>query len=152
VVAEVTLKLSEVPPMLTALAPPRLVPITVTDADVPVRVDVLLYEVTVGTTRLVEGLNEALDAVPPPVVTAIAPAVFAPEGTAVTMLVDDSTVNGAEVVVPANFTDLVSSRLVPVMVTAVPTPPEATLIELMVGRPGMETVAAVEVAEPTEFV
>jgi hypothetical protein len=77
---------------------------------------------------------EELVAVPPGVVTLMGP-VVAPEGTVAVILVEEFTVNDADTLL--NVTDVVVKplplKLVPLMVTEVPTGPEVGEKELMVG-------------------
>ncbi|WP_316410225.1 hypothetical protein [Mesoterricola sediminis] len=96
------------------------------------------------TVKLVE-----LVALPPGVARAILP-VVAPEGTTAVAEVAFSTVKELAAV-PLNFTDVVPMKLVPVMVTVVPTPP---LLGLKLVSFGAGTKVKVEllVAVPPEVV
>jgi hypothetical protein len=64
--------------------------------------------------------SSLLVAVPPAVVTLILP-LLAPAGTVARIPVDDSTVN--EAAAPLNLTVLAPEKLLPLIVTAVPTTP-----------------------------
>src|SRR5581483_3943911 len=74
----------------------------------------------------------ALAAVPPGVVTVISPAV-APTGTTAVIWVGESTVKLA--VVPLNLTAVAPLKLLPVIITEVPTTPPAGM-ELITGAGG----------------
>ena len=75
-----TVKAALTPWNLTAVAPPKFVPLIVTDVPAPPLVGVKLEIVGAGTTVN----DEALVAVPPPVVTEIGP-VVAPDGIVATI-------------------------------------------------------------------
>lgn len=81
-------------------------------------------------------MNDALLADPPSVVTVITP-VAVPTGTEVKIEVADNTLKVAAifvvVVLPVKVTEVAPVRLVPVIVTEVPTPPEVGLIAEIVG-------------------
>jgi hypothetical protein len=115
--------------------PLKLVPLIVTD--VPMGPDVGENELMVGEgTELPEVTSKLVElvAVPPGVVTLIFPSV-APEGTVAVILLEEFTVNEADVLL--NVTEEVVKplplKLVPLIVTDVPTGPEAGENELMVG-------------------
>jgi len=138
--ADTTVKLLRlIVPSLTAVAPPRFVPTTVTTVPAgPLVGEKLLMA---GTTAVLPTVNlELLVAVPPAVVTAIFP-VFAPVGIPKTIFVEEITVKVA--VVPLNFTAVAPSKLAPVSVTEVPTPPEVGVKLEMLGT--ASTVKAVPV-------
>src|SRR5438552_16454597 len=116
VVAEFTVKLALVPLNRTAVAPVKLVPLIVTV--VPTRPLVGVKLVIVGGWMTVKLL--ALLAVPPAVVTLIGP-LEAPAGTVAVIAVAELTVKLA--LVPLNRTALAPVKLVPLMVTLVPTGP-----------------------------
>ena len=77
--------------------------------------------------------GDELVAVPPSVVTEIAP-VNAPTGTVAVTSLADVTVNPA--CVPPNVTPVVAARFVPVIVTRVPTGPLAGATDAIVGGCG----------------
>ena len=110
------MKLALVPLNRTALAPLKLVPLIVTVAPTPPLVGEKLLIVGAGMTVKVLPLL----AVPPAVVTLIGP-VEAPAGTVAVIVVAEFTVNVA--LVPLNSTALAPVKLVPLMVTLVPTGP-----------------------------
>src|SRR5207248_2551462 len=117
-VAEVTVKLALVPLNATALAPVKPVPLIVTLVPTGPLVGEKLAIVGALTT-----VNEpALVAVPPGVVTLSGPEV-APAGTVAWIAVAEVTVKLA--LVPLNATALAPVKLVPLMVTLVPTGPLA---------------------------
>src|SRR3989442_471317 len=117
-VAELTVKLALTLLNSTAVAPLKLVPLMVTVVPAPPLVGEKL--VIVGGGMTVKLL--ALLAVPPAVVTLIGP-VEAPLGTVAAIEVDEFTVKPA--LTPSNRTALAPVKLVPLMVTLVPTPPLA---------------------------
>ena len=116
-VAETTTKGAAMPLNFTLVAPVKLVPVMVTPVPTPPVVGVKLVMVGAGTTKLVE-----LVPVPSAVVTVRGP-VVAPAGTLAVILVAVLVLTTAGT--PLNFTDVAPARLVPVMVTMVPTSPEA---------------------------
>src|SRR5438552_8633288 len=133
VVAEFTVKLALVPLNRTAVAPVKLVPLIVTVAPTPPLVGEKLVIVGGGmTVKLLELL-----AVPPAVVTLIGP-LEAPAGTVAVIAVAELTVKLA--LVPLNRTALAPVKLVPLMVTLVPTGPLAGVKLVMVGGLSLETV------------
>jgi hypothetical protein len=110
----------------TSVAPAKLVPVIV---------------ICVPTTPLV-GVNEAMDGpesvkssalrtVPPATVTLILPVVV-PAGTLARICVAESTVK-VEAAVPLNFTELAPVKLLPVIVTSVPTNPLTGVKEVKTG-------------------
>ena len=109
-------KLAAVPLKVTAVAPVKLVPVMVTW--VPTGPLVGLKDVIVGGTVTVKLMP--LVAVPPGVVTWIGPLV-APLGTVAVSWVLDVTVKLA--VVPLKVTEVAPVKLVPLIVTWVPTGP-----------------------------
>ena len=111
----------------TDVAPEKSVPVMVTL--VPIGPDAGVNDVMVGTAATVKLV--ALVAVPPGVVTAIAP-VVAPVGTVARMDVADATVK-VDVAVPLNVTAVAPVKLAPVMDTLVPMGPEAGANEVIVG-------------------
>src|SRR5438552_5998483 len=115
-VAEVTVKVALVPLNATALAPVKLVPLMVT----LVPTGPLLGVPTRRASDLTTVNEPALVAVPPGVVTLSVPEV-APGGTVARMVVSEVTVKVA--LVPLNATALAPVKLVPLMVTLVPTGP-----------------------------
>jgi hypothetical protein len=117
-VSESTVKTEAVPLNRTAVAPEKAEPLIVTD--VPTGPDV-------GENPLIDGGGitekvEELVAVPPGVTTEIAPLV-APFGTVAVIFVSESTEK--IVVVPLNRTSVAPLSCVPVIVTDVPTEPDA---------------------------
>src|SRR5438552_542155 len=131
VVAEFTVKLALVPLNSTVLAPVKLVPLIVTLVPTGPLVGVKL--VMVGGLTTVKLL--ALLAVPPAVVTLIGPLV-APDGTVAVIAVAEFTVKLA--LVPLNRTALAPLKLVPLIVTLVPTGPLVGVKLVLVG--GLMTV------------
>jgi hypothetical protein len=135
--AETLLNVTEV---VVKPVPLKFDPLMVTD--VPVGPEVGENELMVGAGTEVTSKLVALVPVPPGVVTRIFPSV-APEGTVAVILVEEFTVNDAETLL--NVTELVVKplplKLVPLMVTEVPTGPEVGENELMVGA-GTEVVTA----------
>jgi hypothetical protein len=125
-VALTTLKLVAATPLnLTAVAPVKLVPVTVTVIPAPPEVGV--NDVIVGIA-----INDAADvAVPPGVVTEIGPMV----GFAGTMAVMDVALTTVKLVAarPLNFTAVAPVKLVPVIVTFTPAPPEVGVNDVIVG-------------------
>src|SRR5947208_4679450 len=132
-VAELTVKLALVPLNSTALAPVKLVPLIVTLVPTGPLAGVKL--VTVGGLMTVKLL--ALLAVPSGVVTPIGPLV-APAGTVAVIVVAEPTVKLA--LVPLNSTALAPVKLVPLIVTLVPTGPLPGVKLVMVGGLALETV------------
>jgi hypothetical protein len=128
-----------VPLKLTALVPwvaPKFAPEIVTT--VPKTPDVGLRLVMLGVGAVTVKLTPLLAA--PPTVTTTFP-VVAPAGTAATMLVALQLVGVAAV--PLNFTVLVpcvAPKFAPLMVTEVPTRPEAGFKLVMLGAGGVVTV------------
>jgi hypothetical protein len=115
-VGEFSAKLALCPLKVTAVAPPKFVPITVTTVPTGPLVGEKLE--TVGAGMTVKLL--ALDADPPDVVTVIGP-VVAPDGTVAVIWVEEFTVKLA--LVPLNLTELAPVNPVPVTTTVAPTPP-----------------------------
>src|SRR6266480_2841072 len=143
-VAEFTVKLALVPLNSTAEAPLKLVPLIVTLVPTGPLLGVKL--VIVGGLITVKLL--ALLAVPSGVVTLIGPLV-APAGTVVVIAVAELTVKLA--LVPLNSTAVAPVKLVPLMVTLVPTGPLLGVKLEIVG--GLMTVKlAALLAVPSEVV
>jgi hypothetical protein len=115
-------------PNATIDAPVRFVPVIVTT--VPGCPLLGENEVIVGLGTTVNAL--ALDAVPAAVVTEMTP-VVAPVGTDAVIEVAEATVY-AVAATPLNFTAVAPARLVPAMVTTVPTPPDVGVKPVTVGR------------------
>src|SRR5437762_236371 len=132
-VAEPTVKLALVPLNSTALAPVKLVPLIVTLAPTGPLPGVKL--VIVG--GLITVKLAALLAVPPGVVTLIGPLV-APAGTVAVIAVAELTVKLA--LVPLNSTAEAPVKLVPLMVTLVPTGPLPGVKLVIVGGLALESV------------
>src|SRR5439155_5410873 len=107
-----------VPPIITTVAPPRISPQITTPLPPAPPLGVKLL--TVGAGAVTAKLLPLL-AVPPGVVTEIAP-VVAPAGTVAVTCVAEFTVN-VVALVPLNFTDVAPVRFVPVITTLVPTGP-----------------------------
>src|SRR5438093_3212745 len=126
VLAEFTVKLALVPLNRTAVAPVKLVPLIVTLVPTGPLVGVKLEMVGGFTTVKLP----ALLAVPPAVVTLIGP-VVAPAGTVAVIAVAEFTVNRRAV--PMNRTALAPVKLVPLIVTLVPTGPLVGVKLVMVG-------------------
>ena len=143
-VAELTVKLDDMPLNETAVAPVKFVPVIVTLVPIVPLVGVkLVIEGGMVTVKF-----EALFAVPSVVVTEMGP-VVAPLGTGAVICVEETTVK--LVAVPLNVTPVVVERLVPLIVTVVPTGPLVGVKELIVG--GKRTVKLVQlVPVPSEFV
>jgi len=133
VVAEATVKLALAPLNSTALAPVKLVPLIVTLVPTGPLAGVKL--VTVGGLMTVK--LAALLAVPAEVVTLIGPLV-APSGTVAVIVVAEATVKLA--LAPLNSTAVAPVKLVPLIVTLVPTGPLAGVKLVMVGGLSLETV------------
>src|SRR5437773_8337137 len=118
--------LAATPLKRTAVAPVRLFPLMVTE--VPAGPLVGVNELVVGgdvTAKLL-----ALVAVPPGAVTLIGPEV-APLGTVAVIWMFEFTVKPAAV--PLKVTEVAPVRLLPLMVTEVPTGPLVGVNELIVG-------------------
>lgn len=121
------------------MALPRLVPVIVTLVPVGPLVGFRLAIVGVGmTVKFV-----ALAALPPGVVTLIAP-VLAPNGTLVEMVESDVTLKLAAV--PAKLTAVAPVKLVPVIFTLKPIGPE-TGVKLVIAGDTVKTMALVAVPE-----
>ena len=108
------MKLAVIPLNRTAVAPVKLVPVIVTLAPTAPLAGVKLA--IVGATKKLV----ALGAVPAGVVTLSGP-VVAPAGTVVWIAVSDVTVNVA--LTPLNATAVAPLKLVPLIVTLIPTAP-----------------------------
>lgn len=132
-----------VPLNFTAVAPVKLLPLMVTVAFLPPLVGV--NEVIVGAARN----TVELVAVPPKVVTVIAPEV-APAATTAVRVVLFTTVKDAAVL-PLNFTAVAPEKFAPIMVTTVPTGPQAGAKLAIVGI-GATINAAVLIAVPPAVV
>ena len=104
----------------TAVAPVKLAPVMVTT--VPTGPLVGVNDVIVGLAATVK--LPALVAVPPAVVTLILP-VVAPAGTVVVICVGALTVKVALTLL--NFTEVAPVKLMPLIITVVPTPPDTGL-------------------------
>jgi hypothetical protein len=125
-VAELTVKeVAAVPPKLTAVAPVKLVPVTVTEVAVPPLVGV--KEVMVGAGIKVKPASVA---VPPGVVTFKSPE--EPVPTIAVILVAELTVKEVAAT-PPKLTAVVPVKLVPVTVTDVAVPPVVGVKEMIVG-------------------
>jgi hypothetical protein len=133
--AETLLNLTEV---VVKPDPVKFVPLIVTD--VPTGPEVGENELMVGLGGVVTSKILELVAVPPGVVTRIFPSV-APDGTVAVILVEEFTVNEAETLlnVTAEVVKPLPLKLVPLMVTEVPTGPEDGEKEPIVGA-GIEVV------------
>jgi hypothetical protein len=127
-VEELTVNPAEVPANFTAVAPMKFVPLTVTT--VPTGPLVGEKDEIVGLAPLVTVKFPALQAVPSGVSTEILP-VDAPAGTVAVIFVEEFTVNVVDV--PANLTSVAPVRLVPLIVTIVPTGPLVGEKDEMVG-------------------
>ena len=119
--------------------PVKFVPLIVTD--VPTGPEVGENELMVGLGGVVTSKLLELIAVPPGVVTRILPSV-APDGTVAVILVEEFTVNEAETLL--NVTLLTLTKLVPLIVTEVPTGPELGENEVIVGAGGEVTSKLLE--------
>ena len=117
-VAEFTVKLALTPLNVTAVAPAKFVPLTVTLFPTAPLAGVKL--VIVGGLITVKLL--ALVVVPPSVATVMDP-VVAPAGTVARIVVAESTVKVA--LTPLNVTGVAPAKLVPLTATVVPTGPLA---------------------------
>lgn len=126
-------------PSVTAVAPPRLDPDTMTSAPALPLVGERL-EMRGATDRWPTENELLLRAVPPGVTTETRP-VDAPRGTPATIRVDDMTENGAGLA--PKSTCVAPVKLLPDIVTAVPGPPEVGV------KPEMDGAGAVTVNVPT---
>jgi len=129
-VSETTVNDAVVPPKVTLVVPVKLVPPIVTFT--PTGPLVGAKDVIVGAGGVTVNAV-ALVAVPPGAVTTIVP-VDAPAGTVAVSDVSEATMNDAPV--PPNFTLVVPVKLVPVIVTVMPTGPLAGLNDVIVGAGG----------------
>lgn len=147
-VAELTVNDDAATPLkVTPVAPVKPVPVRVTL--LPTHPLAGVKEVIAGGLEVTVKLDE-LVAVPPAVVTVIAP-VPAPAGTVAVICVEELTVNVA--LVPAKRTAVAPVKFVPVMTTEVPTGPLAGENDVMVGAAGVVTSKLVVLlAVPAEFV
>lgn len=125
---ELTVKLAPARLNVTEVAPSKFVPLIVTAA--PGDPEVGENEVIVGAAVSVTTKLVALRAVPSGVVTEILP-VWAMAGTVAAILTSDSTVKVA--VLCLNFTCVAPVKLVPLIVTAVPTGPLCGANDVIVG-------------------
>jgi hypothetical protein len=133
----------------TAVAPVKLVPLIVTD--VPTGPLVGLNELIVGTAPVAVKFVE-LVAVPLGVVTRIGP-VVAPVGTETVILVPAPFMVKPGAFTLLNETAVAPEKLVPLIVTDVPTGPLVGLNDVIVGAPAPVTVKFVEpVAVPSGLV
>jgi hypothetical protein len=130
-VSELTVKAVGAPLSVTAVAPVKFAPVTMTD--VPTVPLVGENDEITGDGGVTMKADDDV-AVPPGVVTAIGPLV-APLGTVAMMRVSDETVN-ADAGVPAKDTDVAPLRPVPEIVTLVPTGPLDGLKDEIVGTGG----------------
>src|SRR5262245_25618941 len=128
-VPDTTVKVAAVPLNRTALAPPKFVPVIVTA--VPTWPLVGANDAIVGAGG-VTVKSVVLVALPTALLTVIGP-VVAPAGTVASMRVLDTMLKVAAV--PPNWTLSALSKLVPVMVTGVPTGPLVGAKEAIVGGP-----------------
>jgi hypothetical protein len=118
-VSVVTLKFADRLLNVTSVAPLKFVPLTVTR--VPTGPLVGVKPVTVGgPANTVKSEELVFD--PFGVVTVIGP-VVAPEGTLVVIFTEEFTVNDGWFTLLKNFTDVVPSKFVPLIVTVTPTAP-----------------------------
>jgi hypothetical protein len=101
-------------------------------------------------TPLVTVKSVALVAVPPGVVTVILP-VVAPVGTVAVIFVAEFTVN-VVAATPLNLTEVAPVKLVPVILTVVPTGPEVGVNDVIVGSGAVDTVKFVELVPVPEGV
>jgi hypothetical protein len=124
---------------VTLLTLTKLVPLIVTE--VPTGPELGENELMVGLGGVVTSKFLELVAVPPGVVTRILPSA-APDGTVAVILVEEFTVNEAEALL--NVTLLTLTKLVPLIVTEVPTGPELGEKELIVGAGGEVTSKPLE--------
>ena len=128
-VALTTLNVAAVVPLnFTAVAPLKFEPVI--DTLVPAAPDAGVNDVIPGAVALTVKLV-LLVAVPPGVVTVIAP-VVAPIGTVAVIDVELEALK-PDAAVPLNFTDVAEPRFVPVIVTLVPTGPDPGVKELIDG-------------------
>ena len=143
-VAESSVNVAAIPLNFTLLVAVKFVPVIVTC--VPCRPLVGVKEVSVGGKNTIK--SSVLVAVPAPVVTLIFP-VVAPEGTFAVICVEETTVN-VEAAVPLNFTPVAPVKLLPVIVTSVPTTPLPGVNEAIAG--GGTVKSSVLVAVPPAVV
>jgi len=94
--------------------------------------------------------DEALNAIPPDVISEILP-VVAPTGTTALSDVEDTGVTDFETV-PLNFTHVTPVRLAPVMVTVVPIGPEVGANEVIAGEDAVTVNCAELVAIPPDVI
>ena len=135
--AEVTEKLALTPLNVTAVAPVKFVPLSVTLLPTGPLVGVKLVSVGAGmTVKLL-----VLVAVPPGVVTRSGP-VVAPVGTVAWIAVPEVTVKLA--LTPLNVTVVAPVKFVPLIVTLVPTGPLVGAKLVIVGALPTMTVTVVE--------
>src|SRR3989442_1019788 len=131
-VSEFTVKEAAAPLNATAVAPAKCEPLIVTPAPTGplagLKEESLGAEGATATVKLV-----ALVAVPPGVVTLIAPLV-APLGTVAVICVSEFTVK--EAAAPLNATAVAPVKCEPLIVTPAPTGPLAGLNELIIGADG----------------
>jgi hypothetical protein len=139
-VSESTLKVESVPLNFTLLAPVKVLPVITTFA--PGAPLVGLKLVILGVTLKLATLVP----VPAGFVTVILP-VVAPVGTVALIDVDELMVNAAET--PLKFTALAVSKLVPVILTTVPTGPELTSELVIVGAPATASSQVVATRIPS---
>jgi hypothetical protein len=132
-----------VPLSETAVAPERFVPVMVTLVPIPPLEGEKPEIVGAGTVTV---KVDELVAVPPAVVTAQAPLV-APKGTVAVICVAESTVY-ADAAMPFKVTDVAPEKLVPVIVTLVPTGPLVGLKPLIVGAATTVKVAVLVAVPP----
>jgi len=125
---ELTVKLALMPLNFTDVAPSKFVPFTVTV--VPTGPDVGENEVIDGAAVAVTTKSDELVAVPSGVVTEMGPVVV-PLGTVALILVFELTVN--DVTVFLNLTSVALLKLVPLIVTDVPTGPLCGENDVIVG-------------------
>ncbi len=125
-VADTTInETAAIPPKLTAVAPVKFVPVTVTVMPLPALVGV--NEVIVGAGIKIK---PGPVAVPPGVVTETFPDV--PAATMAVMLVADTTVNDAAAV-PPKLTTVAPVKFVPVIITVIPVGPLVGVKLVIVG-------------------
>jgi hypothetical protein len=145
--SEFTVKAAEVAPNFTELAPVNPVPLIVTR--VPTGPLVGEKPVMVGGVGPVTVKSWALVAVPEGVVTAIFP-VVAPEGTIAVSWVPEGFHENVVALVTLNFTDVVPTKLDPLIVTEDPTGPLVGEKPVMLGAHEEPTVKSSRlVAEPS---
>ena len=148
-VDETTVKPAAEPLKSTLVAPVKLVPVIVTTVVPAGPLGGEKPEMVGGGGGMTVKFVELRTGLFPGVVTEIGP-VVAPTGTVAVIEVAETTLN-VTAVVPLNFTGVAPVKLVPVIVTTVPTGPVVGVKDVRVGAPtgGWRADVAALVAMPT---